>query len=295
MFIKVALEDLSPAMIVFLRTALATLLLVPLAAWRGAFAGLADARGVIGLLAVVQVAGPFLLITAGEQAISSSLAGILVASAPLWTALLAIWVDHAERSTGWRLSGLVAGFVGVGLLIGVDLSGSGDALLGGGAVVLAGLGYALGGFIVKRGAAAVRPLGVAAVTVAASAAITAPLALLTAPDAAPSAGTVGAVLALGLGGTGLAFVIFNTLVVSVGPARASLVSYIIPVFAVVFGVVLLGEHLTPGALAGIVLITAGSWLAAGGSLRTRRSGVRALPVDTMAGADGGRAASSRGV
>ena len=91
------------------------------------------------------------MIAAGEQEITSSLAGILVTSAPLWTALLAIRIDPEERSQGLRLAGLLLGVLGVALLLGVDVGGSGAELLGGLAVVLAALGYAVGGLLVKRG------------------------------------------------------------------------------------------------------------------------------------------------
>lgn len=284
MFIKIALEDLSPTMIVFARTALAALVLVPLAVSRDALGGLGARAGTIIGLAAVQVAGPFVLISAGEQAISSSLTGILVSSTPLFTALLAIWVDQAERSTGPRAAGLVAGFVGVALLIGVDLGGSSNALLGGLAVTLAGLGYAIGSFIVKRSAATLEPVGIAAATMVASAVLVAPSALLSAPSAMPDAGTVASVLVLGLFGTGLAFAIFYTLTASVGPARVTLVTYIAPVFAVLYGVTLFGEAIGAGTIAGLAMIVGGSWAAAGQSLPSLRVRRRPRPVPAYAGA-----------
>jgi drug/metabolite transporter (DMT)-like permease len=280
MFIKIALDDLSPAMVVFLRTALAALVLVPLAAQRHALTGLSTSLGIIVVLALVQVAAPFLLISAGEQEISSSLAGILVSSMPLFTAVLAIWVDRAERSTGGRALGLVAGFLGVALLIGVDLGGSSNALLGGIAVTLAGLGYAIGSFIVKRSSVKLAPVGIAAGTMVASTVFVAPVALASGPDAVPGLDTVGAMLGLGLLGTGLAFAIFYTLTASIGPARVALVTYIAPVFAVLYGVLLLGEEISAGTLLGLILIVGGSWLAAGQSFpRLRRRGA---PVHTTA-------------
>ena len=276
MFIKISLEDLSPAMIVFLRTGLAALVLVPLAVHRKALGGLSGALGMIAVLALVQVAAPFLLISAGEQAISSSLTGILVSSTPLFTAVLAIWVDQAERSTGPRALGLVAGFGGVALLIGVDLGGSSNALLGGIAVALAGLGYAIGSFIVKRSSVSLAPVGIAAATMVASTLFVAPLGLIGAPDAMPGLDTVGAMLALGLVGTGLAFAIFYTLTATVGPARVALVTYIAPVFAVFYGSLLLGEQISLGTVAGLALIVGGSWVAAGQPFPRRRSRARAM-------------------
>src|SRR5215207_280682 len=181
MFIEIGLRDLSPAMIAFVRIALAALVLVPIAAAQGALSGIRPVA--IWLVAVggIQVAGPFLLIGAGQEEISSSLAGILVASAPLFTALLAIWVDHEERSQGLRLGGIMIGVVGVAVLLGVDLGGSGNELLGGLAVVLAGLGYAIGALLVKHRFSDVAPIGVAAWVMVASTAWLTPAAVVTFP------------------------------------------------------------------------------------------------------------------
>ncbi len=275
MFIKVSLEDLSPAMIVFVRTVLAALVLVPLAVHRGGFRGLRAAAGTVLLLAIVQVTAPFMLISAGEQEISSSLTGILLSSTPLFTALLAIKLDDEERSSGWRALGLLGGFVGVALLIGVDLAGSEAALLGGLAVTLAGIGYALGGFIAKRSSTRLDPIALAAATMVVSPLLVAPFALTSAPAAMPGLVTVGAMVVLGLAGTGVAFAIFHTLIAEVGPARSSLVTYIAPVFSVAYGVALLDEPFTVGALIGLPLILGGSWLAAGGSVPRRRRAKRA--------------------
>ncbi len=269
LLIKIGLRDLSPSMVAFVRIALAALVLLPVAAAQGALSGIRSRAGWLALVGAVQVAGPFVLISAGEEQISSSLAGILVASVPLFTALLAIWVDHEERSQGLRLGGVLVGFGGVALLLGVDLGGSGSALLGGLAVVLASLGYAVGGLLVKHRLAGLAPVGMSAAVVTASAIFLLPPALLTAPEAAPGLGPAAAVAVLGVLGTGLAFVILYRLIASIGPARAWLVTYIAPGFAVVYGAVLLSEEVTVATLAGLALILFGSWLAAEGRLPLR--------------------------
>ena len=269
LLIKIGLRDLSPSMVAFVRIALAALVLLPVAAAQGALSGIRARAGWLALVGAVQVAGPFVLISAGEEQISSSLAGILVASVPLFTALLAIWVDHEERSQGLRLGGVLVGFGGVALLLGVDLGGSGSALLGGLAVVLASLGYAVGGLLVKHRLAGLAPVGMSAAVVTASAIFLLPPALLTAPEAAPGLGPAAAVAVLGVLGTGLAFVILYRLIASIGPARAWLVTYIAPGFAVVYGAVLLSEEVTVATLAGLALILFGSWLAAEGRLPLR--------------------------
>lgn len=274
LFIKVGLRDLSPGMVAFARVALAALVLLPLAAQQRALGGLGDRAGWLILIGAVQVAGPFVLIALGEQEISSSLAGILVASAPLFTALLATQVDREEQSKGMRLVGVLIGFAGVAVLLGVDLGGDSDALLGGLMVVLASLGYAIGGFLVKHRLAGVAPVGMSATVMLASAAMLLPLAIVTAPASAPGLGPAAAVAALGIVGTGIAFVIFYWLISTVGPARAFVVTYVAPGFAVIYGVTLLDEELTAAAVGGLALILAGSWLAAEGRLPGRGPPVR---------------------
>jgi drug/metabolite transporter (DMT)-like permease len=185
----------------------------------------------------------------------------LVATAPIFTALLAIWVDHEERSEGLRLLGIVIGIAGVVALFGVDLSGSGSAVLGGLAIVLAGLGYAVGGFIVKHRFRGTQPIGVAAAVMVASTILLAPAAGLTAPGAAPALGPSAAVATLGILGTGIAFAIFYTLIGRVGPARSFIVAYLAPGFAVVYGGALLDERITAATVAGFVLVLGGCWLA----------------------------------
>lgn len=287
LFIKIALTELSPPAVVFSRTALAALVLLPIAVGRRALHGLGRRVGPLVVLALVQVAGPFLLIAIGEQWIASGLTGILVASAPIFTVLLAIRFDDAERPRGLGVVGSVAGIAGVALLLGVDLSGDALALAGGLLVLLAGLGYAAGGLYLKRHLADIPPVGGAAVTMGASAIATLPLAALEAPTATPSLGPVAAVLVLGIAGTGIAFLIFYTLIADVGPARAALVAYLAPGFAVAYGVVLLGERLRAATLVGLALIVGGSWLAAEGRLPGRRRPAAAIAEPATELAAGG--------
>lgn len=284
MFIKIGLRDLSPGAIAWLRIALAALVLVGLAHARSALGGFAGKLWILVVLGAVQAAGPFLLIGAGQQEISSSLAGILVTSAPLWTALLAIWIDHEERSQGMRLVGLGLGVLGVAVLLGLDLGGSGNELLGASAILLAGLGYAVGGFIAKRQLADLPPIGVAAWVMVASTALLLPVAAAGAPGALPGIGPVAAVVALGVLGTGVAFAIFYDLISTVGPARAFIVTYLAPGFAVVYGATLLDESITVATVAGLALILLGSWLAAEGRVPSalRRGPLAQRPGDLVA-------------
>lgn len=266
LLIAIGLRDLDPVMIAFLRIALAALVLVPVAALRGAFAGLGRRWGLLAMLGAVQAAGPWVLLAFGQEEVSSSLAGILVASTPIFTALLAIRFDQAERARGLRLVGIGVGIVGVAVLLGLDLGGSSAALLGGLAIVLATLGYAIGGFIVKHRFAAVAPIGTAAGVMLASTVLLAPFAVFSLPESAPGLGPIAAVVALGVVGTGIAFVIFYELMTTVGPARTFIVTYLAPAFAVIYGALLLDEEITVVTLVGLALIVGGSYLAAEGRL-----------------------------
>lgn len=271
MFIKVALEDTSEGFIIFVRTVLGALVLVPLGLRAGALQPLLQRKRATLLLAALQVAVPFGLITAGQNWVDSGLAGILVASAPIWVALIALRVDQAERSHGWGLVGVLTGMVGVALLFGVDLSGDVNELLGGAMIVLAALAYALAGFVVKRNFAGVPPVGVAASTMVVSATLYLPWAALSLPTQTPQIETIGSLLALGAGGTGVAFLLYYTLIDELGPARSSVIAYIAPAFAVAYGVLLLDEPLTVTTIGGLVLILGGSWLGAQGRLPARLS------------------------
>ena len=212
MFIKIGLRDLTPEMIAFVRIALAALMLVPLAHSRGALRGLRPLAGWFLLIGSVQVAVPFVLIGLGEEEISSGLAGILVATTPMFTALLAIWVDHEERSHGLRLVGVATGFAGVALLLGVDLGGSGAELLGGLMVVLAGLGYAIGALLAKHKLEGVQPIAMSAGVMASSTLVLLPAAVAGAPSEVPGLGPIAAVVTLGVVGTGFAFIILYSLI-----------------------------------------------------------------------------------
>jgi drug/metabolite transporter (DMT)-like permease len=263
LFIKVDLDNgLDPVFIVWARVALGALVLVPIAIRWGALQALRGHGGAIAFMALVQVVVPFLLITFGERRIPSALAGILVASAPIFTALLAVRYDEDERPRGIAAAGVALGILGVVLLFGVDLSGDAEALLGGLMVVLASAGYAIGGLFLKRNLRSVPPVAVAASTLVVSALVLAIPAMFVLPSEMPSADAVGSLLALGAGGTGIAFLIFYTLISEIGPSRALLVTYMAPGFAVVYGASLLGERVTVAAVLGLILILGGSWMAA---------------------------------
>src|SRR5215218_3686133 len=196
MFIKVALDDFSEGAIVCIRTALGAGVLLVLARRWGALAPLRGRWHLVGAIGCVQVVIPFLLITFGENHIDSQLAGILVSAAPIFTALLALAFDHDERSQGWAAVGIVVGMLGVVLLFGLDLSGSGDEVIGGLMVLLASLGYAIGAMLHKHKLPGAPPVGIASGQMAVAAVLTLPLCLAYLPEHAPSLKATGALVLL---------------------------------------------------------------------------------------------------
>src|SRR5919204_1571053 len=266
MFIKLALDDFSEGAIVCIRTALGAAVLLTLAARWGALSALRGRWLTVALVGCAQVIAPFLLITFGENHVDSQLAGILVSSAPIFTALLALAFVRAERVHGWGAVGIVVGMLGVVLLFGLDLSGSGDQVLGGLMILAAAFCYAVGAMLIKYKLPGVPPVAVAGGNMAIAAVVTLPLFLASLPDHAPSLKSVSALVALGAAGTGIAFLWFYTLIAELGPARASVIAYIAPGFSVAYGVTLLDEPFSAGAVAGLALILAGSWLAVQGRL-----------------------------
>ena len=283
LFIKVAVDDgVHPITLAWVRIVLGACVLLGLA-WRaGTLAALRGRWRWLVAFAVAEIAVPFPLIAAGEQHVASSLAAIIVAAAPLFVALLALRFDPSERVTGGRLVGLVVGLTGVVALVGIDVAGRTDELLGALAVLGAAFGYAVGPMVLKRHLADLDPrASMGAGLLVAGVALT-PAAAATAPSSLPSLSAVLALVVLGLFCTAAAFVFYGALVAEAGPGRALVITYVAPVVALALGVAVLGEHVGAGAVVGLLLILAGSWLSTDGRLPpglvavvTRRRGVRA--------------------
>lgn len=272
MFIRIALDDGLPApAIVFLRIVLGAAVLVPIALHGRAFAELRGRWSWVWAVALAQVAAPFLLITYGERWIASSMTGILVASTAIFVVLLSPWLAKSDVVGGWGAVGVGVGVLGVALLFGVDLSGSARALAGGAMVLAAGVGYAFASIWVRTKLGGAQPVGVAAGTMIGAALATLPPALALPPDAMPSPGTWAALVALGAGGTGIAFLMYYTLIADIGASRAAVVAYMAPGFAVLYGALFLDEAVTAATIAGLALILAGSWLGAEGRPPWRRT------------------------
>lgn len=270
LFIKVVVDDgVSPAFLAWARVLLAAVVLAAIARRLGLLDQLRGRGRWIWLYAVVEIVIPFPLIAGAEQRVSSSLAATLIASSPLMVALLAIRFDRSERATGRRLVGLLVGFAGVVVLVGIDLVGDSRELLGAGMLLLASLGYAAGPMILKRQLSVVDPRALMAASLTAAAVLLTPAALLTAPSGPVPGEAIASLIVLGLLCTALAFVLFATLIGEVGPGRALVITYVAPVIAVAAGIAVLNERPGPGAVAGLLLIIAGSWLSTDGRMPPR--------------------------
>lgn len=267
LFNEIALDDLEPAALIEGRFLFALVLLVPAVLLTGdlapTVAGIRAAPVRLAVVALLNAAAPFFLIAWGQQSIDSGLAGVLLASSPLFTALAAWAYEHSERVSGARLVGVLVGFIGVAVLLGAQPAAGADAVVGALAVVAAALLYAVSGLYVGRSLRGVPGLAVATGTVLWAAAMLLPFALLEAPDAAPGAGAVAAVAALGVGGTGVGYLLYFALIRGAGAPRAILVNYLIPTMAVAYGVLLLDEPLSIGTVAGLGLILVGVSLGTG--------------------------------
>lgn len=265
LFIKIAVDDgITPGFLAWSRVTLAALVLLPIA-WRsGALRGL-PLRW-LALFAVAEIAIPFPLIGFGEQRISSSLAAILIAALPLVVAFLALRFDDAERPTPTRLIGMLIGLGGVVALVGIDIGGSEEALLGAGAVLLATIGYAVGPLIVKQRLKGANPLGPVTAAMGIASIMLLPFGVADFPNHTPTDEALVSVVVLGLVCSALAFMLFFALIAEIGPSRATVITYVNPIVALALGVAILGEAVTAGAIAGLLLILAGSWLSTDGRL-----------------------------
>ena len=218
------------------------------------------------MFGIVEIAIPFPLIAAGEQHVASSLAAIIIAAAPLFVAVLALRFDDSERVNGPRLAGLVIGLAGVVALVGIDVAGDSDELVGALAILAAALCYAIGPMVLKRHLSDLDPRASMGAALVIAALVLTPAVAIDPPNEVPPAEAVVALVVLGLFCTAAAFAIYASLVSEVGAGRALVITYVAPVVAVALGVSVLDERPGAGAIAGLLLILAGSWLATGGRM-----------------------------
>lgn len=264
LLIKVAVEELSPATLVLLRTGIAAAFLVPFAAARGELR--APLRHWRPLLAytLLEMTGPWLLLAYAEQTLSSSLTGLLVAVVPIVAAVAGRLAGEQDRLDAVRVTGMAVGMLGVAALLGLDV-GSGE-LLAVAAVGLVVLGYGTAPLLVTRSLVGVPSTGINAWALLLTAAVYLPFgAPRLADDGVPSMDVAVAVALLALLCTVAALLLFFALIREVGPNRALVITFVNPAVAVALGIALLGEPLTVGTLVGFPLVLLGCVLA------TRRS------------------------
>ncbi len=262
LFNEIALREVGPGMIVWSRVTLGALTVWPLAILTGATGAIRSHLKPLVVTGIVQITIPITLITVGQQWIASSLAGVLNGSVPIFVALFALVLDRSERPTGLRVVGIAIGFLGVVAVYGLDVGTDRYALLGALCLTGSSIGYAIGPLYANSRLGGVHPLGIVAVLLTTASVATVPLALADLPHAVPSAEVLGSIAMVGVVSTGLAFVLYYRIMQTIGPARASVVAYLIPAVAVLYGATLLDEPVGDGIAIGLALILAGSYLTA---------------------------------
>jgi drug/metabolite transporter (DMT)-like permease len=274
LLIKVAVDEISPSTLVLARTALAAALLLPIAVARGQVRALLPHWRPLVLFALIEICLPWLLLGFAEQRLSSSLTGLLVAAVPLVGAVLARYGPASDRLDRRRVAGLLVGLAGVAALVGFEVQvDDARAVV---AVAVVAVSYAVGPLILARSLADLPGLGVIAVSLLLSALFYLPTGVAQAPAEWPSGQVVAAVLTLAAVCTALAFLLFFQLIAEVGPARATVITYVNPAVALLLGVVVLDESVTVATGVGFGLILLGSVLATGRS-RTARDARRRTP------------------
>ena len=273
LFIRIAVQaGLSPSVVVFSRTLIGGLLLLPIAARRGALRPLLPRWRWVVVFAAIEIGAPFLLLGYAEQRLTSSLTALMMALVPIIVAVLSWAMRLQDRLDRRRVLGLLVGLSGVAALVGIDV-GAGDAWAVA-AAALAATGYASGPILTTTVLDRLPGLGIAAVALGLNGLWYAPVAWYTRPSdlgAVPTRGWV-AVVVLGVVCSALAFVLFFELVAEVGPSRTPVITFLNPAVAVALGVLVLSEPITWGLVIGFPLVLLGSWLA------TRRSRTSTAPA-----------------
>ena len=285
LLIKVAVGEISPVALVFLRTGIAAVLLLPLALARGTVRPVLARWRPLLVFTVVEIAAPWLLLSDAERHVTSSLAGLLIAAVPLVGAGLALLRADGDRIGRLGLLGLLVGLLGVAALVGLDVHGSQAGAVLEIAVVV--LGYATGPVIMNRSLGDVPALGVVALSLAVCAIGYAPFAVPSLPTAWPRAAVTVSVALLAVVCTALAFLLMFGLVAEVGPVRSTVITYVNPAVAVAAGVAVLHEPLTAATVVGFVLVIAGSVLATRRKRPAAGGRTAGGPAEVAAGARAG--------
>ncbi|WP_034269341.1 DMT family transporter [Actinospica robiniae] len=262
LLIKVVMDaGLTPGFLVFGRTAIGALLLLPVALRRGVIRpALAHWRMVLAF-AAIEIAVPWYLLNSAEERLSSSLVALLIAMVPLVGTVVAWRLGDRTVFSPVRLIGLAVGLGGVGAVVGLNLTAGGTPVWALGAVCVTCVGYAIAPMIADRKLSSVPSLGVVTVSLTAVALVYLPFAILQAPSHLPRWNVLGSIVALGVVCTATAFVCFFALIAEAGSVRATVITYVNPAVALLAGVAVLGEPVTGGIAIGFPLVLVGSYLA----------------------------------
>ena len=262
LFISVAVESVQPAALVAGRTGLAALLLLPIALRQGALRpALRQWRWVLAF-AAIEMSVPFILLGHAEQTLPSGITGLLVATVPLFGAIVSYLLGDHHALTRSRVVGLLVGLSGVALVVGAA-GGDGDVrLVNVIEVLVVAVCYSVAPFITDRRLQDVPGIGIATLSLGMVATVYVPIALVV-QDHLPTARSLAALGALGVICTAIAFVVFFALIREVGPSRATVITFVNPVVALGLGLVVLDERLAFGQVLGLPLVLAGCWLVAG--------------------------------
>ena len=269
LFIRVAVGELTPATLVFVRTGVAALILMPFVLRRGGLPEIGHRWVPLIAFAAIEIAGPWFFLSSAEQHITSALAGLLVSAVPLVGVAVATALGNREHLELGSMTGFVIGLAGVALIVGFDLRASDGVALVQMALVV--IGYAVAPAILARYLTGVPSVTVIGVALGLCALGYAPAALLQWPHSLPSLGVIGSVAVLAVVCTAIAFLLFFRLIAEIGPVRATVITYVNPAVAAILGVAVLRENLTVGMLFGFALVLAGSVLAT-----RRRASIRGV-------------------
>src|SRR4051812_11511332 len=270
-FIKVGVRELAPATLICFRLGLGTLTLLPVAlavvGGRELARSLRAAAVPLIVVGILNSALPITVLAWAEKRIDSGLAAVIQASAPLFTALLALRFVRAEVVSGARLVGLLVGFGGVALLVGAQPSGD---VLSAAAITFTAFCYAVAALYSVRALAHVPPLVTAVGALGAATLALVPFTIVQPPHGVPGWKVTGSLLVLGIVGTGVAYVLYYALLAGAGASRSILITYLVPALALVYGAVLLDEAITATAIAGLALVLGGVALGTGVARPLRR-------------------------
>jgi len=261
LFMKVAVTELSTPVIVFARLTIGASLLIPLAIFNGSLKGAFKYWKYIALYAILEMAGPWYLITSAQRDLSSGVVALLVATVPIWATLFAHHTGDSTAAHRIRIFGITIGLIGIALLVGVESVKDIDNFFALSKVLLASVSYAWAVNMVSRKVPNVSGVAINGMAMGMASLIYLPLAITHWPDKVPSAKALYSTLGLGIICTALAFWVFFMVLNEIGPARASLVVYPNTAVAVVLGIFVLNEPITLAISIGLPMVLIGSYFA----------------------------------